>query len=53
MMYYIQRNGNGQRETVDHFETKSEAEEMLNEYILGDNTARYYISKRPCAGYWE
>jgi hypothetical protein len=50
---YIQRRGNGQRETVDEFETRAEAKKMLAEYQLGDPSAEYYISTRPCKGWNE
>ena len=53
MSYYIQRVGNGYRETVDEFETKNEAREMLREYQLADSTAKYYISTRPCSNWKE
>ena len=38
-MKYIQRRGDGWFETVDEFETKAEANEMLIEYIMSDPTA--------------
>ncbi len=47
MTTYIQRDGQGQRETVDEFETRKEALAMLNEYRLSDRSALYYISSRP------
>ena len=46
-MYYIQRKGD-YLETVDEFETRKEAREMLREYQLSDPTARHYISTRAC-----
>lgn len=51
-MLYIQRRGNGQRETVDEFATRKEATKMLAEYRLADPTAEHYISTRPCKG-WQ
>lgn len=48
MTYYIQRRGQGYLETVDQFDTKSEARDMLKEYALSDYSATYYISTRPC-----
>ena len=47
-MIYIQRKDGKQLETVDEFETRKEAREMLKEYRISDNTADYYISSRPC-----
>lgn len=47
-MSYIQRKGYGQLETVDEFETRKEAREMLKEYQMSDPSASYYISSRPC-----
>ena len=53
MPYYIQRVGDGYRETVDEFDTKKEAREMLAEYQMADPTARHYISTRPCNDWKE
>ena len=50
--YYVQRNGNGQLETVDQFETRKEALAMLQEYRRADPRAHLYLSRRPCKG-WE
>lgn len=49
-MKYIQRKCSytKQLETVDQFETRKEAKEMLKEYRLSDNQAEYYISQRAC-----
>lgn len=47
-MKYIQRKENRQLETVDQFESRKEAREMLKEYRLSDPSASYYISSRPC-----
>jgi len=49
--YYIQRRGDGQLETVDEFETRKEAREMLPEYQMSDPTAFHYISTRACKGW--
>lgn len=51
MAYYIQRSGQGYRETVDKFDTRKEAREMLAEYRASDPSARYYISTRSCKGW--
>jgi len=45
-MVYIQRVGDGYRETVDEFETRKEARAMLVEYRLADPAAYYYLSQR-------
>lgn len=47
-MIYIQRKGNGYLETVDEFETRSEALDMLAEYRMADPYADHYLSSRPC-----
>lgn len=47
-MKYIQRKDSNGLETVDQFETKCEAREMLKEYQLSDSYAEYYISSRAC-----
>lgn len=52
-MFYIQRNGQGQLETVDEFETRKEARAMLYEYQLADPSADYYISSRACRDWKE
>lgn len=49
--FYIQRKGQGIRETVDQFETRKEARAMLAEYRLADPSADYYISSRACRGW--
>lgn len=48
---YIQRLGQGQRETVDEFATRKEAIAMLREYRTADTSATYYISSRACANW--
>ena len=47
-MIYIQRKDNRQLETVDEFETRTEARAMLAEYQTSDPSAHYYLSTRPC-----
>jgi hypothetical protein len=49
-MKYIQRKDKytGQLETVDEFETSSEARAMAIEYRISDQSAHYYVSNRPC-----
>ena len=46
--YFLQRRGDGMRETVDEFTTRKEARAMLAEYRLSDPSAHYYLSSRPC-----
>ncbi len=50
---YINRLGNGYRETVDEFETRKEARAMLIEYRMADPSANHYLSSRPCKGWNE
>lgn len=52
-MIYIQRRGQGYLETVDEFDTRREAREMLAEYRLSDPSAVYYLSTRPCKDWSE
>lgn len=52
-LFYINRDGQGQRETVDSFNTSREARAMVTEYRLSDPSANYWISPRPCAGWTE
>jgi len=52
-MFYVQRNGNGYLETVDEFESRSEARKMLAEYRICDPSAEYYLSSRPCRVWTE
>ncbi len=50
-MKYIQRKDYqfNTLETVDEFETFTEARAMIAEYRMSDPSANYYISQRPCA----
>lgn len=50
-MHYINRKGNGYRETVDQFERYREAREMVREYRMSDPGAEYYVSQRACASW--
>ena len=54
-VYYINMKHNDENwrgvETVDEFETRSEANEMLPEYIMAFNGADLYISSR-CTREW-
>lgn len=47
-MYYIQRKDGQDLETVDQFDTRKEAREMVKEYQISDTSARFYISTRAC-----
>ena len=42
-MFKIMREGQGHREAVDAFDTKTEALAMLHEYRLSDSSAVYWI----------
>ena len=53
MVYFIQRKGQGQLETVDEAPTRKEARVLLAEYELSDNSAAYYISTRACNNWKE
>ncbi len=48
---YVQLLRDGQRETVDEFDTMAQARPMLAEYRMSDPSGRYYLSRRPCAGW--
>lgn len=52
-MIYINRFGQGVRETVDEFTTRKEAREMLREYRMSDPSARYWVSSRACRDWKE
>lgn len=47
-MVYIQRKDQYQLETVDQFETRKEAREMVAEYRISDPYGLYYLSSRCC-----
>ena len=50
-MTYIQLVQNGQRETVDEYDTRREAMDMIKEYRFANPTGRYYLSSRACKGW--
>jgi len=52
-MTYINRRDSHYRETVDEFETRKEAREMLAEYCMADPYADYWLSQRCCKGWQE
>lgn len=45
-MKYINRKEGKDIETVDQFDTRKEARDMVREYQLSDPSAYYYISSR-------
>lgn len=51
--FYINRYGQGVRETVDEFETRKEARAMVSEYRMSDPSAEHYISTRACSNWSE
>ena len=51
-MVYIQLKSEFQLETVDEFETRKEAREMLKEYQMAGG-GYYYLSSRPCKDWRE
>lgn len=48
MTAYINRQGGGYTETVDEFETWTEAKKLIAEYRLSDPSGNYWISRRAC-----
>ena len=52
-MIYIQRFGQGQRETVSECATRKQAKSELAEYRLSDPSADYYLSTRACKAWRE
>ena len=52
-MTYINRIGQGYRETVDEFPTRKEARDMVTEYRMSDPSAYHYLSQRPCQNWKE
>ena len=53
MTTYIERLGQGYCETVDEFETRKEALEMIREYRFSDPSALFYLSTRALKGWDE
>lgn len=53
MKIYIQRKDGNQLETVDEFDSRKEAREMVKEYRISDSSASYYLSSRPCKSWNE
>ena len=54
MPYYINyRYQRMPRETVDEFETRKEAREMLKEYRIADPLGEYWLSSRTCKNWKE
>jgi len=51
-MLFIQRKDGNNLETVDQFETRKEAREMVREYAISDPDATFYISTRACK-HWK
>jgi hypothetical protein len=43
MKYYIVRTGQGYREVVDEYDTRKEANTMVQEYIISDPSASYAV----------
>lgn len=52
-MVYVQRKDSRYLETVDEFATWKEARVMVAEYRIGDPSASYYLSQRPCKAWRE
>lgn len=47
-MTYINYNHNGNRETIDEFDNRQDAQKMLDEYRMSDPSGKYYTSRTPC-----
>ena len=45
--YYIIRTGQGYREVVDEYDTRKEADTMVQEYIISDTSASYVVASHP------
>lgn len=45
---YIQRKDGRNLETVNEFDSRKEAREMLKEYRMSDCTGEFYLSSRAC-----
>lgn len=48
MKIYVQMRSPEGLETIDEFESMSEAKKMLKEYRMADKFNCYYLSSRPC-----
>lgn len=53
MTFYINREGDGYRETVSECDNREEAEFERSEYQFGDKNGSYFISRTPCDGWDE
>jgi len=51
-MTYINRIGQGCKQTVDEFETRKEGRQMVSEYQMSGPSGQYYLSCRMC-GNWK
>ena len=49
--FYINRDGQGYRETVEEIQGRKPAFELANEYRKADVSAYYWVSRRPCKGW--
>jgi hypothetical protein len=52
-MVYINRKGDGQTETVDHFDTMREAKAAIIDYRAADSVGVFWISSRACKQWRE
>jgi len=52
-MIYIQRLGDGYRETVAECVSRKDALNTIREYRLSEPDAVYYLSSRACKGWNE
>jgi hypothetical protein len=53
MIYYINRQVNRYHETVDEFDSRSEAERMRAEYQFGEHGRAYYYVSRVARPNWS
>ncbi len=53
LMYFINRQSNNYHETVDEYETKSEALKVLPEYQFSDHGRAFYYVSTKCLDNWK
>jgi hypothetical protein len=52
-IWYINRFGQGQRETVNEYTSRKDAALDAINYHISDPSARYWVSSRPCKNWSE
>jgi hypothetical protein len=53
MPYYVNRQANGRKDTVDEYETKQEALRIVPEYQRSEHGRAYYYVSAQCCANWK